>query len=213
MLVVPVPSIPVLRTVNASAAVSTSLYQLPAHCTHTGQEQPNNILLKGAYVLILGSSLEIKHAKIWGIWKEFVLHKCRNYRFIVSLLSLPLPTAIKLLRNKQRSLGAKKHLFKSELFFYSSDDVDFRGSTTTLAPSTAPSFGVSQIQPSPSMPWLGTGQTSTGAGVVSIPVCAAQESRLFIVCYLVERPSVLVIILSIHYWHKRPVVTKTWPKR
>ncbi|RMB94386.1 hypothetical protein DUI87_29196 [Hirundo rustica rustica] len=48
----------------------------------------------------------------------------------------------------------------------SSDDVDFRGSTTTLAPSTAPSFGVSQIQPSPSMPWLGTGQTSTGAGVL-----------------------------------------------
>ncbi|CAN8187657.1 unnamed protein product [Coccothraustes coccothraustes] len=48
----------------------------------------------------------------------------------------------------------------------SSDDVDFRGSTTTLAPSSAPSFGVSQIQPSPSMPWLGTGQTSTGAGVL-----------------------------------------------
>ncbi|KAF4792887.1 Dmx like 2 [Turdus rufiventris] len=48
----------------------------------------------------------------------------------------------------------------------SSDDVDFRGSTTTLAPSTAPSFGVSQIQPSPSMPWLGSGQTSTGAGVL-----------------------------------------------
>ncbi|XP_009068911.1 PREDICTED: dmX-like protein 2 isoform X3 [Acanthisitta chloris] len=48
----------------------------------------------------------------------------------------------------------------------SSDDVDFRGSTTTLTQSTAPSFGVSQIQPSPSMPWLGTGQTSTGAGVL-----------------------------------------------
>lgn len=112
------------------------------------------------------------------------MHKCRNYQFIVSLLSLPLPTAIRLLTNQQRSLGAKKHLFKAELFFYSSDDVDFRGSTTTLAPSTAPSFGVSQIQPSPSMPWLGSGQTSTGAGVVSASVCAAQESRLFIVCYL-----------------------------
>ncbi|KAJ7398248.1 dmX-like protein 2 [Pitangus sulphuratus] len=48
----------------------------------------------------------------------------------------------------------------------SSDDIDFRGSTTTLTQSTAPSFGVSQIQPSPSMPWLGTGQTSTGAGVL-----------------------------------------------
>uniref|UniRef100_A0A669PDR2 Dmx like 2 n=1 Tax=Phasianus colchicus TaxID=9054 RepID=A0A669PDR2_PHACC len=48
----------------------------------------------------------------------------------------------------------------------SSDDIDFRGSTTTLTQSTAPSFGVSQIQPSSSMPWLGTGQTSTGAGVL-----------------------------------------------
>lgn len=98
----------------------------------------------------------------------------------------------KLLRNKQRSLGAKTHLFKAELFFYSSDDVDFRGSTTTLAPSTAPSFGMSQIQPSPSMPWLGTGQTSTGAGVVSTStsVCAAQESKLFMVCYVVGRSSV-----------------------
>ncbi|XP_074773164.1 dmX-like protein 2 isoform X10 [Athene noctua] len=48
----------------------------------------------------------------------------------------------------------------------SSDDIDFRGSTTTLTQSTAPSFGVSQIQPSSSMPWLGSGQTSTGAGVL-----------------------------------------------
>ncbi|XP_025052803.1 dmX-like protein 2 isoform X8 [Alligator sinensis] len=47
----------------------------------------------------------------------------------------------------------------------SSDDIDFRGSTTTLTQSTASSFGVSQIQPSSSMPWLGSGQTSTGAGV------------------------------------------------
>ncbi|XP_010144420.1 PREDICTED: dmX-like protein 2 isoform X3 [Buceros rhinoceros silvestris] len=48
----------------------------------------------------------------------------------------------------------------------SSDDIDFRGSTTTLTQSSAPSFGVSQIQPSSSMPWLGSGQTSTGAGVL-----------------------------------------------
>ncbi|XP_019359750.1 PREDICTED: dmX-like protein 2 isoform X3 [Gavialis gangeticus] len=48
----------------------------------------------------------------------------------------------------------------------SSDDIDFRGSTTTLTQSTAPSFGVSQIQSSSSMPWLGSGQTSTGAGVL-----------------------------------------------
>lgn len=61
------------------------------------------------------------------------------------------------------------------LFFYSSDDIDFRGSTTTLTQSTAPSFGVSQIQPSSSMPWLGSGQTSTGAGVVS--TAAACSSR------------------------------------
>ncbi|XP_010160499.1 dmX-like protein 2 isoform X3 [Antrostomus carolinensis] len=48
----------------------------------------------------------------------------------------------------------------------SSDDIDFRGSTTTLTQSTAPSFGVNQMQPSSSMPWLGSGQTSTGAGVL-----------------------------------------------
>ncbi|XP_054858297.1 dmX-like protein 2 [Eublepharis macularius] len=52
----------------------------------------------------------------------------------------------------------------------SSDDVDFRGSTTTLTQSTA-SFGMAQMQPPPSistssMPWLGSGQTSTGAGVL-----------------------------------------------
>ncbi|XP_048375702.1 dmX-like protein 2 [Sphaerodactylus townsendi] len=52
----------------------------------------------------------------------------------------------------------------------SSDDVDFRGSTTTLTQSTA-SFGMAQMQPPPpvstsSMPWLGSGQTSTGAGVM-----------------------------------------------
>uniref|UniRef100_A0A8C3SKA2 Dmx like 2 n=1 Tax=Chelydra serpentina TaxID=8475 RepID=A0A8C3SKA2_CHESE len=48
----------------------------------------------------------------------------------------------------------------------SSDDLDFRGSTTTLTQSSAPSFGVNQMQPSSPMPWLGSGQTSTGAGVV-----------------------------------------------
>ncbi|XP_050759340.1 dmX-like protein 2 isoform X6 [Gymnogyps californianus] len=48
----------------------------------------------------------------------------------------------------------------------SSDDIDFRGSTTTLTQPTAPAFGVNQIQPSSSMPWLGSGQTSTGAGVL-----------------------------------------------
>uniref|UniRef100_A0A8C6K1M7 RAVE complex protein Rav1 C-terminal domain-containing protein n=1 Tax=Melopsittacus undulatus TaxID=13146 RepID=A0A8C6K1M7_MELUD len=48
----------------------------------------------------------------------------------------------------------------------SSDDIDFRGSTTTLAQSSASSFGATQIQPSSSMPWLGSGQTSTGAGVL-----------------------------------------------
>uniref|UniRef100_A0A672U1H1 Dmx like 2 n=1 Tax=Strigops habroptila TaxID=2489341 RepID=A0A672U1H1_STRHB len=48
----------------------------------------------------------------------------------------------------------------------SSDDIDFRGSTTTLAQSAASSFGATQIQPSSSMPWLGSGQTSTGAGVL-----------------------------------------------
>ncbi|XP_073159982.1 dmX-like protein 2 isoform X6 [Lepidochelys kempii] len=48
----------------------------------------------------------------------------------------------------------------------SSDDLDFRGSTTTLTQSSAPSFGVNQMQPSSPMPWLGSGQTSTGAGVL-----------------------------------------------
>uniref|UniRef100_A0A803Y0U0 Dmx like 2 n=1 Tax=Meleagris gallopavo TaxID=9103 RepID=A0A803Y0U0_MELGA len=44
--------------------------------------------------------------------------------------------------------------------------------------STAPSFGVSQIQPSSSMPWLGTGQTSTGAGVVSTFVACSPVDLL-----------------------------------
>ncbi|XP_062998573.1 dmX-like protein 2 isoform X2 [Elgaria multicarinata webbii] len=53
----------------------------------------------------------------------------------------------------------------------SSDDVDFRGSTTTLTQSSTASFAVAQMQPASSlstssMPWLGSGQTSTGAGVL-----------------------------------------------
>lgn len=76
------------------------------------------------------------------------------------------------------------------MFFYSSDDIDFRGSTTTLTQSTAPSFGVNQIQPSSSMPWLGSGQTSTGAGVVSTSVACSSGDLLFLVYYLVERPGV-----------------------
>ncbi|KAM5235802.1 dmX-like protein 2 isoform 1-T1 [Ctenodactylus gundi] len=48
----------------------------------------------------------------------------------------------------------------------SSDDVDYRGSTTTLyQPSTAP-HPTSQAHPPSSLPWLGSGQTSTGASVL-----------------------------------------------
>ncbi|XP_063170605.1 dmX-like protein 2 isoform X2 [Candoia aspera] len=53
----------------------------------------------------------------------------------------------------------------------SSDDVDFRGSTTTLTQSSAASFAVAQMQhvsnlSTSSVPWLGSGQTSTGAGIL-----------------------------------------------
>ncbi|KAG8440494.1 hypothetical protein GDO86_006302 [Hymenochirus boettgeri] len=48
----------------------------------------------------------------------------------------------------------------------SSDDLDFRGSTTTIAQSNVTSFNLNQMQSSSSMPWLGSGQTSTGAGVI-----------------------------------------------
>ncbi|KAM9064953.1 dmX-like protein 2 isoform X1 [Sarcophilus harrisii] len=48
----------------------------------------------------------------------------------------------------------------------SSDDVDYRGSTTTLSQAPTTSFTVSQVHPSSSLPWLGSGQTSTGAGVL-----------------------------------------------
>ncbi|KAB1277549.1 DmX-like protein 2 [Camelus dromedarius] len=46
----------------------------------------------------------------------------------------------------------------------SSDDIDYRGSTTTLyQPSVA---SASQVHPPSSLPWLGSGQTSTGASVL-----------------------------------------------
>ncbi|XP_020836444.1 dmX-like protein 2 isoform X2 [Phascolarctos cinereus] len=48
----------------------------------------------------------------------------------------------------------------------SSDDIDYRGSTTTLSQAPTTSFTVSQVHPSSSLPWLGSGQTSTGAGVL-----------------------------------------------
>ncbi|XP_026565703.1 dmX-like protein 2 [Pseudonaja textilis] len=56
-------------------------------------------------------------------------------------------------------------------FFGSSDDVDFRGSTTTLTQPSAASFAMAQMQhvsnlSTSSMPWLGSGQTSTGAGIL-----------------------------------------------
>lgn len=50
--------------------------------------------------------------------------------------------------------------------FHSSDDIDYRGSTTTLYQPTATSYSASQVHPSSSLPWLGSGQTSTGASVV-----------------------------------------------
>ncbi|KAI2574225.1 dmX-like protein 2 isoform 3 [Homo sapiens] len=48
----------------------------------------------------------------------------------------------------------------------SSDDVDYRGSTTTLYQPSATSYSASQVHPPSSLPWLGTGQTSTGASVL-----------------------------------------------
>ncbi|KAM8972061.1 dmX-like protein 2 isoform 2-T2 [Pelodytes ibericus] len=48
----------------------------------------------------------------------------------------------------------------------SSDDLDFRGSTSTIPQSSVTSFNLGQMQSSSSMPWLGSGQTSTGAGVL-----------------------------------------------
>ncbi|XP_004639054.1 dmX-like protein 2 isoform X2 [Octodon degus] len=48
----------------------------------------------------------------------------------------------------------------------SSDDVDYRGSTTTLYQPSAAAHAASQAHPPSSMPWLGSGQTSTGASVL-----------------------------------------------
>lgn len=48
----------------------------------------------------------------------------------------------------------------------SSDDLDYRGSMTTLPQSSAASFAMNQMQSSSSMPWLGSCQTATGAGVL-----------------------------------------------
>ncbi|KAM4678589.1 dmX-like protein 2 isoform 1-T1 [Discoglossus pictus] len=48
----------------------------------------------------------------------------------------------------------------------SSDDLDFRGSTSAIPQANVASFSLGQMQSSASMPWLGSGQTSTGAGVL-----------------------------------------------
>ncbi|KAM9201375.1 dmX-like protein 2 isoform 5-T5 [Dugong dugon] len=48
----------------------------------------------------------------------------------------------------------------------SSDDVDYRGSTTTLYQPSAASYSAIQVHPPSSLPWLGSGQTSTGASVL-----------------------------------------------
>ncbi|XP_021567619.1 dmX-like protein 2 isoform X4 [Carlito syrichta] len=48
----------------------------------------------------------------------------------------------------------------------SSDDIDYRGSTTTLYQPSATSYSASQAHPPSSLPWLGSGQTSTGASVL-----------------------------------------------
>ncbi|MBN3287732.1 DMXL2 protein, partial [Polyodon spathula] len=48
----------------------------------------------------------------------------------------------------------------------SSDDLDHRSSHTNIAQASAPPFAPSQIPASASMPWLGSGQTSTGANVI-----------------------------------------------
>ncbi|XP_058851124.1 dmX-like protein 2 isoform X3 [Acipenser ruthenus] len=48
----------------------------------------------------------------------------------------------------------------------SSDDLDHRSSHTNIAQASAPPFAPSQMPASASMPWLGSGQTSTGANVI-----------------------------------------------
>lgn len=54
------------------------------------------------------------------------------------------------------------------MVFHSSDDIDYRGSTTTLYQPGTASHSTSQVHPPPSLPWLGSGQTSTGATVVCL---------------------------------------------
>lgn len=51
-------------------------------------------------------------------------------------------------------------------FFHSSDDIDYRGSTTTLYQPSTSAYSANQVHPLSSLPWLGSGQTSTGASVV-----------------------------------------------
>ncbi|XP_066557486.1 dmX-like protein 2 isoform X2 [Amia ocellicauda] len=48
----------------------------------------------------------------------------------------------------------------------SSDDLDHRSSHTNIAQASAPPFAPPQMPASASMPWLGSGQTSTGANVI-----------------------------------------------
>ncbi|PIO28404.1 hypothetical protein AB205_0186670, partial [Aquarana catesbeiana] len=48
----------------------------------------------------------------------------------------------------------------------SSDDLDFRGSTTAIHQTGVATFNLEKMQASSSMPWLGSGQTSTGAGIL-----------------------------------------------
>lgn len=55
-----------------------------------------------------------------------------------------------------------RYLTHVVLLVLSSDDTDYRSSHTNIAQASAPPL----ISASPSMPWLGSGQTSTGANVV-----------------------------------------------
>ncbi|XP_044774159.1 dmX-like protein 2 isoform X9 [Neomonachus schauinslandi] len=48
----------------------------------------------------------------------------------------------------------------------SSDDIDYRGSTTTLYQASATGYSAGQVRPPSPLPWLGSGQTSTGASVL-----------------------------------------------
>ncbi|KAJ8249356.1 hypothetical protein GJAV_G00233900 [Gymnothorax javanicus] len=62
-------------------------------------------------------------------------------------------------------LAAQSYTWIGEEFdreSHSSDDVDYRSSHTNIAQASAPAL----IPPSSSMPWLGSGQTSTGANVL-----------------------------------------------